>query len=934
MKRIDKILSFVQEYTEALTETDYQASSVGISAVDISEQTDLFRNNVSQDLNELHRKRKIIKLKGRPVKYLYLPAVESYLGGTIASKDLLFQKFSEISDCLTPAATMEDAFSSLIGWKGSLGKAIQTAKAAILYPPDGLHTLLLGESGVGKSIFAEVMYSFGQEKNIFAKDSPFIRFNCADYANNPQLLMTQLFGAVKGAYTGADEEKMGMVEAADGGVLFLDEIHRLPPEGQEMLFHFIDKKVYRRMGETIEERSADVFIIGATTETENNNLLTTFLRRIPTTIWLPNLEERGLTERLDIIREYASIEARKVNTTIELSKGALIQLLSYEAKGNLGQLRSDLQLAIARAYLESKQQEVSVVQVNSPSLPSYIFQLIHQSDQEKRNQLERIVPQKMTITADESTHSESSIIMDHDFVNYYFNQLIVSKEQIDLSEVFKDYTNKISKNMILQSNYSVLFDEMTKEISVILSDVLVKEHELVLDQSIYLALALFLRNLQEKNDLPHELIDVATYVPSVHSINTAKKMIQIIERRFHLFCSPRELQTLASIIDSLTKNKTQTTTHFMVVAHGTSAGASIAETINTLLNTSDVIGLDMPLTMSPSEAAQLINEKINSFDDDKDWIIFADMGSLAQLDKQLVTKNENQIFVIESTNLLIILESVRQAIFSFVSSKQIVADIAQMNDELNHKLQVRVKNYLETEMNRVIYTVCASGEGVALFLEQIIGEFLRSNHIYDVQLIPLSGSQKDIEHIIRLTSKDKESVAIIGSIQLEQLAIPYISLDEILLKQGFDLLLNLLGKHVPDSDKTMLSIDKATRAITFRLCSEALDKYLMYIAPEKIHSLLIKQIEQMEEFFEVRLSNETLMKLFIHIGCMLERLMFENKTLTAAKEDQLAMKKTYPTHSEKIKRSFDEIEESFNITLPPSELFYIHEILLTDVAFD
>ncbi|MBE3592763.1 MAG: sigma 54-interacting transcriptional regulator [Thermoanaerobacter sp.] len=62
-------------------------------------------------------------------------------------------------------------------------------------------------------------------------------------------MLSQLFGYVKGAFTGAVAEKKGIIDEADGGVLFLDEVHCLPAEGQEMLFTLIDKGIYRRMGE-------------------------------------------------------------------------------------------------------------------------------------------------------------------------------------------------------------------------------------------------------------------------------------------------------------------------------------------------------------------------------------------------------------------------------------------------------------------------------------------------------------------------------------------------------------------------------------------------------------------------------------------------------------------------------------------------------------
>jgi len=158
------------------------------------------------------------------------------------------------------------AFNRIIGFDKSLKPQIQQAKATILYPPHGLHTLILGPTGVGKSNMAEAMYEFAVETGTLQKEAPFIIFNCADYAENPQLLLSQLFGHVKGAFTGAVVSKEGLVEKADGGILFLDEVHRLPPEGQELLYFLMDKGKFRRMGETDTERTANVLIIAATTE--------------------------------------------------------------------------------------------------------------------------------------------------------------------------------------------------------------------------------------------------------------------------------------------------------------------------------------------------------------------------------------------------------------------------------------------------------------------------------------------------------------------------------------------------------------------------------------------------------------------------------------------------------------------------------------------
>src|SRR5690606_9899895 len=184
--------------------------------------------------------------------------------------------------------------------------------AAILYPPRGLHTIIFGETGTGKSVFARSMYEFALESKAMSQDAPFISFNCADYAQNPQLLFGHIFGVKKGSYTGATEDSPGLLKKADGGILFLDEIHRLPPEGQEMLFTFIDKGVYQPLGESGKEYEASVQIIGATTE-NSDVLLSTFNRRIPMSITMPPLRERTIDERYQLVASFLQQEAHRLN---------------------------------------------------------------------------------------------------------------------------------------------------------------------------------------------------------------------------------------------------------------------------------------------------------------------------------------------------------------------------------------------------------------------------------------------------------------------------------------------------------------------------------------------------------------------------------------------------------------------------------------------
>lgn len=334
MKRIDII------YNELARLTEEQ----GISAMVLAENLNFSRANVSSDLNKLWKEKKVKKSEGRPVLFT---AIANVLKKSKTALDLLMQD----SPSLIPA--------------------IEQGKAAILYPPNGLHCLILGETGVGKSTFAGFLHQYGIESNKMKMDAPFITFNCADYANNPQLLLGQLFGMNKGAYTGAVEQQ-GLIEKAQEGILFLDEIHRLPAEGQEMLFTFIDKGVFRRLGETETERRAKVLLLTATTENPDSTLLKTFTRRIPMVITIPPLRERSLEERKHLICTFFKEEAIRLGKEISVSSNSIQSFLFYHCSNNIGQLKSDIQLACAKAFADVVTNKKENIKINSSDLPGYL----------------------------------------------------------------------------------------------------------------------------------------------------------------------------------------------------------------------------------------------------------------------------------------------------------------------------------------------------------------------------------------------------------------------------------------------------------------------------------------------------------------------------------------------------------------------------------
>ncbi|HEB9103120.1 TPA: sigma 54-interacting transcriptional regulator [Klebsiella aerogenes] len=348
MRRIEVVLRELERLSQAVTLEDLARGSNAFTAEQIGFNLGLARNSVSKDLNQLWSDGLVIKTRGRPVFFLHRRTTETLLDRTLTESE---REPATLADLLPqPQDNNEavDPFAMLIGHDRSLHDAVEKGKAAVLYP-HGLHVLLTGPSGVGKTFFAELMHRYACE-HAGEKRPPLVYFNCAEYANNPELLSSHLFGHRQGAFTGATENKSGLIEQADGGYLLLDEVHRLPYEGQEKLFSLLDKGEYRPLGASGPARNIAVRLICATTEPISSSLLRTFQRRIQVTIDLPSIRQRSVEEQIELIIGFLQRESRKIERTVSVDKPLLLWLLNKPLEGNIGQLKSDIQFLCAQAW--------------------------------------------------------------------------------------------------------------------------------------------------------------------------------------------------------------------------------------------------------------------------------------------------------------------------------------------------------------------------------------------------------------------------------------------------------------------------------------------------------------------------------------------------------------------------------------------------------
>ncbi|MCF7855041.1 MAG: sigma-54 dependent transcriptional regulator [Candidatus Pacebacteria bacterium] len=252
--------------------------------------------------------------------------VEQYLHARRKTQRHATEKAAdEMPRVIGHSASMQDVF-----------KAVARAAAA------DASVLITGETGTGKDLIARSIHRLSAR----AKNA-FVAVNCG--ALPETLVESELFGHRKGAFTGADQDKMGRFEAADGGTLFLDEIGELPPSSQVKLLRFLDSHMIERLGDT-SSHHLNVRILAATNQPLNTAMAQgTFRQDLYYRLAVVEMRIPSLRERIDDIVPLAEHFIQTCSRQKErpmLSPQATAVLKSYDWPGNVRELRNAMEHAL------------------------------------------------------------------------------------------------------------------------------------------------------------------------------------------------------------------------------------------------------------------------------------------------------------------------------------------------------------------------------------------------------------------------------------------------------------------------------------------------------------------------------------------------------------------------------------------------------------
>ena len=880
----------------------------GISALELSEYMNLDRANISRYLNILYKENRVDKAGSRPVIYSISAKKEKNIKNVNVKKQ-------------------KDSFNNMIGVELSLQVQVQQAKAAMLYPPHGLHTLLLGETGVGKSMFAELMYRFAIENNMINEKAPFVRFNCADYADNPQLVIAQIFGVKKGAYTGADSDRDGLLKKADGGVIFLDEIHRLSPQAQEMLFTYIDQGFFRPLGETEKVVHVEAQIIAATTEDPKSFMLRTFTRRIPMIITLPPLKVRSVKERYYLMEKFIKDESQRLDKSIYFNKNAFISFLLYECPNNIGQLKSDIQLSCAKAFLNYKVNNKNIILIEQGDLNSKVKKGLMKL-QEHRDEVNNLLENMGDVLEFSYKNDESKLKITEnrdDIKNKYFYDIIENKfrelkskgiDEKEISEILNIDINKYFKKYIKNLKEPYIKEEISKVVDIsiinIVEKILMFASEKLnrqYDEKVYLGLALHLQGSIERINKGIEI-----YHPKLNFIRSeysdefyvAMEAAKIVDKAFNIKVPLDEIGYLTMFIATNPyedDEKKAENVKVLLVMHGFSTATSMAEVANALIGERYAEALDMPLNMKAEKMYEIVKERIVELNNDNGVLLLVDMGSLTNFGDMISEETGIKIKTVDMATTLMVIEAVRKAI-NGRSIEEIYRTCIEMNgggNKLSRIINTPIKG-------SAIITSCFTGEGSAEKLKQILNKRLSNSS--DVEIMPLNIiDRNEFIEKVEYIKNEYNVIAIVGTVNIRVEDIPFIPAPEILSGEGIERL-----------DKKILEEED------YKKLSKSVDTQFDKLDGIKLVNLVRKAIREIEERLEVKILHEVEVGLVLHLCFLVDNRIKGGKDKNFEKLGEYREK-----HAKEfimIKQSLRTIESTYNISVTDSQTAFIIRIMI------
>jgi len=832
--------------------TAIRKSETEMTTTEVAKAVNLSRSVTSLYLNELLAREEVTKKGAKPIYWQ-------------------LANFSKKEEA-------EDVFQKFIGNNGSVKEAINKCKDAVLYPPLGLPLLIHGESGVGKSYLAELIFEYLKAKQANSAEK-FLVFNCADYANNPELLSSMLFGHTKGAFTGANTEKKGLLAQANHGVLFLDEIHRLSHENQEKLFQFMDTGRFRPIGEEEKTASSSVRLLFATTENPEKVLLPTFYRRISVIIQLPSFHQRPLFERNELVKYLFLNEAKRTKRDLKIGQEVFSKMTEQRLTGNVGSLANEIRMLCADAL--RKREDEQVITVGNSEEKEWVYLSRSDSILDEKTQAKTELRQSFLELFDE--------VMDFFELKKYVYQF----NQDYLTGLFPWKSDMLFyhiKNIIQTNNRKTIDNEPLTEEAIYCVYHIIKLNE---DDRLSSMLIKTKRQLMQEYPRAVALADTLTKEMNPEIKENAQTILGIL------------------LVGTVSEDIRY---HALLVAHGNSTASSIQAVTNRLCGDYVFDAINMPLTSSIRDIISQVKIWLSERDTSQGVIMLVDMGSLTQLYKSLKPQILGELLVINNLTTSYALDIGQQLL-----QGKLFYEVAK-SAEKNFITEVQYFEGFEVDKNIIISSI--SGKDVAKRIQSICRKYIDP----DVKLIVLGFNELlntlDLAH----SQQDylNSTVLILSTSYLDNKTnIPTINLLDVVDEDAEKQLEQVFKNLVHPND-----VSNILNEFIHFFSKEGLSEKLVFLNPDVIIRQVEDVVEKLERRFNLKLSAKMRFNLLMHSALLIERTILgvEEYSVPENIDDLKINERLFYQNARNV---FYALEQFYKIQISDWELYVIYELLIS-----
>ncbi|MGY3748200.1 sigma 54-interacting transcriptional regulator [Vagococcus salmoninarum] len=920
MKKEEYLAYLLSKGKKAITlsEEAYQFATTKEIAIETGQKQTV----VNHHLNNLFKEEQLIKINTKPVYYIPVAViVESYQK---QPQKAIYDSFLELEK-----EVGGEILESLIGSSRSLSEPLRQCKVALKYPNNGLPLLITGDTGTGKTFLVKQLYQYAIKQGILAQGAPLEIFNCAEYADNPELLTSKLFGYRKGSFTGAETDREGLIAASDGGILFIDEVHRLSSESQEKLFYFIDEGKYKPMGENTHWSQAQVRLMFATTEKVDEYLLDTFIRRIPIVTNLPSLDSRGYQEKKAFLLHFFKEEAKNIQQPISLSIELFRFLITYSYTGNVGEMKNLIKYLVGHAFIKVNNQS-ETVKVLVSFLPEKMKSEVIQFVDMFSETLITILPTgevtdpdydlKQVLYAEmvnETSRLSQQLLTEELSVREYINQnyeavdkLIVthkSKKLIDpeIHELIQQHMGQISKTM-----YDIHQIDLSLEAQKAISDYLeivfsVANYETELSADVMAVLA----RLEQEGSVPYSqmfllkelLYQVLPYADDRLTFFDILIFTVIVSYYYHTFS-----------IDKI---------QGVIICHGHSTASSLSQTANQMIGQRVFHGIDMDLDVSFYEITRKLRRYLSLHETRNGTVVLIDIGHTEDLRLALQDKVAGPFAVIDNVSTKLALD----VGFKIINKENITQLVSSASDQHYSHYSVFEP---EAPKEKALIISCQTGIGTANKLKEIF-----------MATIPKSANLNlvvtDFDHLTKMKTNTTffaryDVLGSIGTTNPRIDDVPFLGLDDIMSEEGIEHLQRMFSDHLDVKE-----IHSLNNGLMKALSLENLVTMLSILNPEKTIQLISEMMEYWEKEFKLSIPNNLRTALYIHISCMIERVITRTY-VENQREDLEEFKAQHQFFVTVIKKGLEKFEGIYHVQVDFGELAYLHQLFslnLNDFPF-